>query len=117
MNMRDLNWPGIALGTGVGLFSSLLLFVVLFGFGNNGVVQIFIFMVGFFVAGYVAGRFALSEPRLSGGFAALGLFFAVAVLTITGDGLNLLGLIVFGTGAALLGPAGGAVGYNQALKP
>ncbi|MCZ7532876.1 MAG: hypothetical protein M5U23_05665 [Acidimicrobiia bacterium] len=117
MNLRDLNWPGIALGTGVGLFSSLLLFVVLFGLGNNAVVQIIIFMMGFFISGYVAGRFALTEPRLSGGFAALGLFFAVAVLTITGDGLNLFGLVVFGTGAALLGPAGGAVGYNRSLKP
>jgi len=111
--MRHLNWPGIFFGAAAGLFANLLLFVLLFGIGTNALAQILIQMLGFFIAGYVSGRFALSEPRLSGGFAALALFFFVVVLTITGDGLNLLGLLVFGTGAALLGPMGGAIGYNR----
>lgn len=113
--MRDLNWPGILFGAGAGAASSLLLFAVAFGLGSNIVVLVVILMVGFFVAGYVSGHYALVEPRMSGGFAALAMLFAVVILIISasGDGVNLIGLVVLGTGAAFLGPAGGAVGYNR----
>jgi hypothetical protein len=111
--MRHLNWPGIFFGAAAGLFANLLLFVALAGIGTNLAVQILIQMFGFFVAGYVAGRFALSDPKISGGFAALALFFFIVILTISGNGLNVVGLVVFGGAASLLGPAGGAVGYNR----
>lgn len=113
MNLRDLNWPAIAFGAASGLFASLVLFALLFGIGQNTVAQIFILMFGFFVAGFVSGRFALVEPQLSGGMAALLLFFVITVVTISGAGLNLLGIAVFGVGAAVFGPLGGTVGYRR----
>lgn len=116
MNLRDLNWAAIAFGLGAGLFTSLLLFVVLLGLGRNGVVQIMILLAAFFVSGYVAGRFALTEPRLSGGFAALGVFFFIALLSLTGGSPNLVGLIIFGAVAILVGGTGGAAGYNRGLR-
>jgi hypothetical protein len=113
--MRDLNWPGILFGAGAGVASSLLLFAVVFGLGSNIAVQVPILMVSFFVAGYVSGHYALTEPRMSGGFAALVMLFVIVGFSISarGDGVNLIGLAVLGVGAALLGPAGGAVGYNR----
>lgn len=113
--MRDLNWPGIVFGAGAGMASSLLLFAVVLGLGSNIVVLVLILMLGFFVAGYVSGHYALTEPRMSGGFAALTMLFVVVTLIISanGDGVNLVGLLVLGTSAAFLGPAGGAVGYNR----
>ena len=72
-----------------------------------------IMMFGFFVAGYVSGRFALVEPQLSGGMAALILFFLITVVTISGAGLNLIGIAVFGIGAAIFGPMGGTIGYQR----
>ncbi len=116
MDLRHLNWAAIALGSGAGLFSSLLLFVVLMGLGRNGAVQLLILAAAFFVSGFVAGRFTLTEPRLSGGFAALGAFFVIALLSLTGGNPNLVGLIIFGGAAILVGQAGGAAGYNRALK-
>jgi hypothetical protein len=113
MDMRTLNWPAIGFGSASGLATSLVLFAVLFGLGQNAGVQIAILMFGFFIAGYVSGRFALAEPQLSGGLAALILFFVITVVTISGAGLNLLGILVFGIGAAVFGPLGGTVGYRR----
>lgn len=113
MQLRTLNWPAIGFGSASGLATSLVLFALLFGLGQNAGVQIVILMFGFFVAGYVSGRFALSEPQLSGGLAALILFFVITVVTISGAGLNLLGILVFGIGAAVFGPLGGSVGYRR----
>ena len=113
MNMRVLNWPAIGFGAASGLFASLVLFALLFGVGRNTAVQIGIMMFGFFVAGYVSGRFALVEPQLSGGMAALILFFLITVVTISGAGLNLIGIAVFGIGAAIFGPLGGAIGFHR----
>lgn len=95
--------------------SSLLLFAVVLGLGSNIVVLLVILMVGFFIAGYVAGHYALTEPRLSGGLAALAMLFAIVILIVSvrGDGLNLVGLVLLGFAAAFAGPAGGAVGYNR----
>jgi hypothetical protein len=113
MNMGSLNWPAIGFGAASGLATSLLLFAVLFGLGQNAAIQIAILMFGFFVAGYVSGRFALAEPHLSGAMASLILFFVITVVTISGAGLNLLGIAVFGIGAAVFGPLGGSVGYRR----
>jgi hypothetical protein len=114
VSLRHLNWPSIAFGAALGLAANLVLFGLALGVGRNVLTQVVIQMVGFFVAGYFAGRFALVEPRLSGGFAALILFFLVVVVTVSGETFNLPGLIVLGTAAALLGPAGGAIAYNRA---
>lgn len=113
MNLRVLNWPAVGFGAVVGLFSSLVLFALLFGLGRNAAIQVGIVMIGFFIAGYVSGRFALVEPQLSGGMSALILFFIITVVTISGVGPNLLGIAVFGIGAAILGPIGGTVGYRR----
>ena len=113
MNMRALNWPAIGFGAASGLFASLVLFAFLFGIGRNVVVLLAILMFGFFVAGYVSGRFALTEPHLSGGMAALIMFFIITVVTISGPGLNIIGVTAFGIGAAVFGPLGGDVGYRR----
>ncbi len=113
MEFRTLHWAAIGFGAASGLFTSLVLFVALFGVGENAAVQIVILLFGFFVAGYVAGRFALTDPQLTGGVAALILFFLITVVTISGAGLNLIGIAVFGIGAAVLGPIGGSVGYRR----
>ena len=116
MTLRHLNWPSITFGAALGLATNLVLFGLALGAGRNVLTQVVIQMIGFFVAGYFAGRFALVEPRLSGGFAALILFFLVVVVTVSGETFNLPGLIVLGTAAALLGPAGAAVAFNR-TKP
>ncbi|MDA2979277.1 MAG: hypothetical protein O3B42_05890 [Actinomycetota bacterium] len=113
VRLRHLNWPSITFGAALGLTTNLVLFGLALGLGRNVLTQVAIQMVGFFVAGSFAGRFALVEPRLSGGFAALILFFLVVVVTVSGETFNLPGLIVLGTAAALLGPAGGAIAYNR----
>jgi hypothetical protein len=70
-------------------------------------------LTGFLVAGIVAGRFSLADPQLAGGVAALILFFLLAAITLPADGVNLVGLLVFGAGAAVLGPLGGAIGHRE----
>lgn len=112
MRLSHLNWASIMFGSGAGLFASLLLFAVSLGLGANTLVQILIQFIGFFVAGSVAGRFALVDPTLSGGMAALILFFGITAVTIGGTGLNIIGIVVLGTVAAFIGTSGGAVGHG-----
>lgn len=116
MRLRDLNWPSITFGAALGLATNLVVFGLSLSLGQNVLVQLVIQLIGFFVAGYFAGRFALIEPRLSGGFAALILFFLVVALTISGESFNFLGLLALGVAAVVIGPAGGAVAYNRS-KP
>lgn len=109
--MRHLNWPAIFFGAGAGLAASLLLFALSFGLGTNIVALLIIQSFGFFIAGFVSGRYALSEPMLSGGVASLVLWVAIVLLTITD--FSLIGSLALGIGAMVLGPYGGAVGYNR----
>jgi hypothetical protein len=113
VRLAHLNWASIIFGSGAGLFTSLLLFAVSFGLGGSTVVQIMIQFFGFFVAGFVAGRFSLVEPTLSGGLAALTLFFGITAVTIGGTGLNVVGIVVLGMVAAFIGTLGGGVGHGR----
>ena len=73
-------------------------------------VQALILFLAFLVAGYLAGRFSLVGAVAAGGFAGLGLYFALAVVAIAAGGeLNGIALLVFGTTALLLGSAGAGV--------
>jgi hypothetical protein len=113
MRLSHLNWPSIIFGSAAGLFSSLLLFAVSLGLGDSTVVRIIIQLLGFFIAGFIAGRFALVEPTLSGGLAALILFFGITVVTVDGSGLDIVGVVFLGTISAFIGTAAGGLGYRR----
>jgi hypothetical protein len=100
-------------GSVAGLFVSMLIFAASLGLGSNGLVQLFIQLIGFFVAGFVAGRFALVDPTLSGGMAALILFFGVTVVTVGSAGVTIVGIVVLGTVAAFIGTAAGSLGHAR----
>lgn len=107
--LRELHWMGIVFGAATGLVASLFLFAFSGPVGGNVVGQLVIQLLGFIVAGYVAGRFSLVHPFAAGRIAALILFFAIAALTISaGAGANIAGLIVLSV-LALGGGMGGAV--------
>jgi hypothetical protein len=110
VRLSHLNWASIIFGSIGGLFTSLLLFAASFSLGNNTLVQIIIQFVGFFVAGFVAGRFALVDPSLSGGMASLILFFGITVVTVGGTDINVIGIVVLGMISAIIGTAAGSVG-------
>ena len=113
MRLSHLNWAGVIFGSAAGLFTIFVLFVMSFGLGSNGIVQISLLLTGFFVAGYVAGRFALVEPTLSGGMAALILFFGLVVFIVNEVGLTTVGIVVLGMAVTIVGNAGGAVGHRR----
>ena len=110
MRLSHLNWASIGFGSVAGLFTSLLLFAASFSLGGHTAVQVVIQFIGFFVAGLIAGRFALVDPSLSGGMASLILFFGITVVTVGGTDINVVGLVVLGTISALIGTAAGSVG-------
>ena len=113
MRLSLLNWAGIIFGSAAGLFTIFVLFVMSLGLGSNGFVQILLLLTGFFVAGYVAGRFALVEPTLSGGMAALILFFGLVVFIVKEIGLTTVGIVVLGMIVTMIGNAGGALGQSR----
>jgi hypothetical protein len=113
VRLSHLNWASIIFGSGAGLFTSLLLFAVSFGLGANAFVQVIIQFIGFFVAGFTAGRFALVDPTLSGGMAALILFFGITVVTVGGSGLNIVGIVFLGMISAFIGTFAGGVGHSR----
>jgi hypothetical protein len=113
MKLSHLNWASIVFGAAAGLFTSLLLFAVSAGLGANTLVQIALQFVGFFVAGYVAGRFALVEPTLSGGLSSLILFFGITAVTVGGTGLNIVAIVVLGMVSAFIGTMAGGVGFAR----
>jgi hypothetical protein len=108
--VRSLNWAGIAFGAGAGLVLGLGLAAIAGGTDAGTGVQALILFLAFLVAGYLAGRFSLVGAVAAGGFAGLGLYFALAVVAIAAGGeLNGIALLVFGTTALLLGSAGAGV--------
>ena len=113
MRLSHLNWASIIFGSVAGLFSSMLLFAASLGLGSSTLVQLFIQLIGFFVAGFVAGRFALVDPTLSGGMAALFLFFGITVVTVGNAGVTIVGIVVLGMIAAIIGTAAGSVGHAR----
>ena len=111
MRLSRLNWASIIFGSVAGLFTSMLLFAASLGLGSNTLVQLIIQLIGFFVAGFVAGRFALVDPSLSGGMASLILFFGITVVTVGGTDINVVGIVVLGMISAIIGTAAGSVGH------
>jgi hypothetical protein len=111
--IRDLHWAGIAFGAATGLITSYILFVISGPLGGNILVQLFIQLLGFIAAGYVAGRFSLTHAVIAGRIASLLLFFFIAALTIAaGADANLFGLALLG----VLAIGGGAAGATWAEK-
>ena len=113
MRLSQLNWASIVFGSAAGLFTSLLLFAASLSLGANTFVQVIIQFIGFFVAGFIAGRFALVDPSLSGGMAALILFFGVTVVTVGSSGVTVVGVVVLGMVAAIIGTGAGSVGHAR----
>ncbi len=114
MQFQSLHWPAILFGSASGLFTSLVLFALLAGLGSNTLARVALMLLGFFVAGVVAGRFSLVDPELAGSVSALILFFVLAAITVSGGTANLVAIAVFGVGAAALGPVGGSIGHRMA---
>lgn len=104
--LRELHWTGIVFGAASGLISSMFLFAFSGPVGGNIIGQLVIQLIGFIVAGYVAGRFSLAHIFPAGRIAALLLFFVVAATTIAAGadgefaGLVLLGILAIGGGTA-----------------
>jgi hypothetical protein len=113
VRLSRLNWAGVIFGSVAGLFTIFVLFVLSFGLGSNAFLQIALLLAGFFVAGHVAGRFALVEPTLSGGMAALILFFGLVVFIVKEVGLTTVGIVVLGMIVTMVGNAGGALGHRR----
>ncbi|MEN8040730.1 MAG: hypothetical protein ABFR95_04435 [Actinomycetota bacterium] len=106
--LREIHWSGVIMGTGVGLVSGLLLFVIAGPLGANTFVQLVIQGLAFGAAGYAAGRFSLVHHELSGGISALLLFFLIAASTIAGGAdANPAGLVLLGVMAVFAGTGGG----------
>ena len=108
--IRSLNWIGIAFGAGAGLALGLVAAAIAGGTGAATGTQAIILFVAFLVAGYVAGRLSPAGAVSAGGFAGLGLYFALAFAAIvSGAELNGPALLFFGTTALVLGSAGAAL--------
>lgn len=108
--LRSLNWSGIVFGAGAGLALGLVATAIAGGSGAPTLVQVVILLAAFVVAGYLAGRFSLVGVVPAGGFAALLLYFGLAVIGISsGADLNAVSIAFFGIGALALGSAGAAL--------
>lgn len=107
--VRSLNWSGIAFGAGTGLVVGLILSLIVGGGEGPAAVLVLIQILAFTVAGYIAGRFSLTNAIAAGGFAGLLLFFLLATVAILADtDLNGISFVLFGLIALLLGSAGAA---------
>ncbi len=105
--LRELNWSGILFGSGAGLLTGLALYAVAGAVNGGTFVQVLIQFVAFFVAGMVAGRFSLIGIVAAGGFAALFLYFGLAVVSVAaGASLQPVAILFFGIVALVLGSAG-----------
>jgi hypothetical protein len=105
--IRELNWSGILFGSGAGLITGLALYAVAGAVNGGTIVQVLIQFTAFFVAGMVAGRFSLVGQAAAGGFAALFLYFGLAVVSVAaGASLQPVAILFFGIVALLFGSAG-----------
>lgn len=105
--LRQLNWSGILFGAGAGLIVGLAAAALLGAVNGGGLLQVLAQFTAFFVAGYVAGRFSLVGAVYAGGFAALFLYFGLAVISVaTGAEVQAVAILFFGLTALLFGSAG-----------
>jgi hypothetical protein len=108
--MGDLNRGGIVFGAGAGLVVGVVLELIAGGTGAPTGVQVLIQLFAFLFAGFVAGRFSLVGVIPAGGFAALLLYFGLAIISIVaGNELHPVAILVFGILALALGSAGAAL--------
>lgn len=113
--LQQLNWPGILYGSAAGLIVGLTLYAVVGAVDGGTFVQVLAQFSAFLVAGFVAGRMSLVGGVFSGGFAALFLYFGLAVVSVLGGtDLHPVSILFFGMVALLLGSAGAVLG--QALR-
>lgn len=115
--MATIRWSAVMLGVGLGVLalalSALALWLILSAVGMEGAAgaaTTFATLVGFAVAGWVAGRRAPTSLPFHGALAALILALAVLVTSIFGGSsaptaqvllLALLAMVVGGTSATL----------------
>ena len=105
--LRELNWSGILFGSGAGLITGLALYAVAGAVNGGTAIQVLIQFTAFFIAGIVAGRFSLVGHVAAGGFAALFLYFGLAVVSVAGGAdLQPGAILFFGIVALLFGSAG-----------
>jgi hypothetical protein len=108
--LRELNWGGIAFGAGTGFVVGIAAAALAGGSDAGTLVEVLIQLLAFVVAGFVAARFSLVQPIAAGGFAAMILYFGVALLAIvTGSDVQPVALLFFGLMAMLLGSGGAAI--------
>jgi hypothetical protein len=108
--LRELNWGGIAFGAGAGFVVGIGVAALVGGSDAGTLVEVLIQFLAFVVAGFIAGRFSLVQPIAAGGFAALLLYFSMALLAIvTGSDLQPVALLFFGLMALLFGSVGAVV--------
>ena len=117
---RELNWSGILFGVGAGLVFGLIATIAISVFDGGTFFQVIIQFGAFFLAGWVAGRFSLVGSMLSGGFAALLLYFGLAVISVMGGtDIQPVAILFFGITAPVLGTAGAVlaeIGRRKAEK-
>jgi hypothetical protein len=105
--LRELNWNGVFFGSGAGLLVGIGLFAAIGGGNAPSLAQVLVQFAAFFVAGMVAGRLSLVGAIPAGGFAALALYFGLAVISVvSGAALQPVALLFFGVMALVLGSAG-----------
>lgn len=105
--LRELNWSGILFGAGAGLIVGLAAAAVLGAVNSGSFLQAIAQFLAFFVAGVVAGRFSLVGAVASGGFAALFLYFGLAIVSVaSGTDVQPVAILFFGVTALILGSAG-----------
>jgi len=108
--IADLNRTGIAFGAGAGFVAGIALSLLAGGADASTGLLAAIQLLAFVIAGLVAGRLSLVGAASAGGFAALLLYFGLAVVSIaTGNDRHPVAFLLFGFLALVFGTAGGAI--------
>ena len=104
---RSLNWSGVLFGSGAGLIVGLAIFAVVGAVNGGTPIQVLAQFTAFLVAGYVAGKLSSEAAIAAGGFAALFLYFGLAVVSVAaGADVHPVAILFFGIVALLFGSAG-----------
>ena len=108
--ITDLNRAGIAFGAGAGFVAGIVMALLAGGADAPTGLLVAIQLLAFVIAGLVAGRLSLVGAAPAGGFAALLLYFGLAVVSIAaGNDRHPVAFLLFGIFALAFGTAGGAL--------
>lgn len=108
--IADLNRAGIAFGAGAGFVAGIVLALLAGGTDAPTGLLVAIQLLAFVIAGLVAGRLSLVGAAPAGGFAALLLYFGLAVISIaTGNDRHPVAFLMFGILALAFGTVGGTI--------